>query len=158
MMLNLDLSASYLVAADSKRMVSSLFPPSLSLSLSHSLSLHSRFLLVCFCLHMSVPFLQALYILQLFQDGSLGDASVTSITEYLLTQPIYNLVVSGHTPRLSREKGEEWEGEEKSKTIGEFDSRQDMVLIKLHCIQSRYTYIKILSILNLQKSSQSLLQ
>jgi enhancer of mRNA-decapping protein 4 len=82
-----------------------------------------------------------LYILQLFHDGSLGDASVTSVTEYLLTQPIYSFVVSGHTPLSSREgsvSGEDGEGEdEKTTTAGEFDSRRNIVLIKLHCIQSR---------------------
>ena len=86
--------------------------------------------------------LQALYILQLFHDGSLGDASVTSITEYLLTQPIYSFMVSGHTPLSSREgseSGEEGEGEEEDKSVSvkEFDSRRSVVLIKLHCIQAR---------------------
>ena len=82
-----------------------------------------------------------MYVLQLFHDGSLGDASVTSITEYLLTQPIYSFVVSGHTPLSSREgseSGDEGEGEdEKSPTVKEFDSRRNVVLIKLHCIQAR---------------------
>ena len=132
-LLNLDLSASYLLAADSKRMVSSLSSSLLSLS-------HIRYLF---------PLLQALYVLQLFHDGSLGDASVTSITEYLLTQPIYSFVVSGHTPLSSREgsvSGDEGDDEdEKTSAVGEFDSRRNIVLITLHCIQPRYANLFIKS-------------
>ena len=85
---------------------------------------------------------QVLYILQLFHDSSLGDASFTSVTEYLLTQPIYSFVVSGHTPLSPRdgsESGDEGEGDEEDKKISmkDFDSRRSVVLIKLHCIQAR---------------------
>ena len=94
-----------------------------------------------------------LYILQLFHDGSLGDASVTSITEYLLTQPIYSFVVSGHTPISPREgsdsadEGEEEEEEEEKAAVKEFDSRRSVVLIQVHCIQSRYKYMSCVHVI-----------
>lgn len=100
MTMSLDLSSSYLLAADSRRM--------------------------------------ALYILQFYQDGFLGDASVTSVTEYLLTQPILSMVVSGHTPLPppDGDSGDEVSDELPMMTKA-FDSRRNVVLIKVHCIQTR---------------------
>ena len=40
--------------------------------------------------------------------------------------------------------GDEGDGEdEKTTAVGEFDSRRNIVLIKLHCIQSRYANLPI---------------
>lgn len=80
---------------------------------------------------------------QLAMDGLMGQASLTSITEYLLTQPILSFVISGHTPfptpngdGESGESGEEGEGG-RGLLPGELDSRRTIVLIKLHCVHTR---------------------
>ena len=79
-------------------------------------------------------------------DGLMGQASLTSVTEYLLTQPILSFVVSGYTPfpttngdGESGESGEEGEGGrgERGLSPKELDSRRTTVLIKLHCIHTR---------------------
>lgn len=69
------------------------------------------------------------------QEAGIGDASISSITEYLLTQHILSFVLSGHTalPEEGGDStGEEEGGEE------EFNPRRNVVLLKLHCIQSKY--------------------
>ena len=83
--------------------------------------------------------LQALYVFQLAMDSVMGQASLTSITEYLLTQPILSFVVSGHTPfSLTEESGEEGgESEEEEQTEKEFDNHRTAVVISLHCIHTR---------------------
>ena len=92
---------------------------------------------------------QAVLVLQLFTSSSLGDASVTSVTEYLLTQPILSFTVSGCAPlpANSDQEGfsEEEDSEEESATLektgkgnGKFDSRRNVVLLKLHCVHTRY--------------------
>ena len=76
----------------------------------------------------------------------MGQASLTSVTEYLLTQPILSFVVSGHTPfpttngdGESGESGEEGEGGRGEGRLSpkELDSRRTTMLIKLHCIHTR---------------------
>ena len=64
---------------------------------------------------------------------------MTSITEYILTQPILSFVVSGHTPLSQSDVDSGDEGEEVASPSGvkDFDSRRNVALIKLHCIQSR---------------------
>ena len=80
-------------------------------------------------------------------NGLLGEASLTSITEYLLTQPILSFTVSGHTPFQSPngegESGEEEEEEEEERNrergllTKDFDSRRTAVLVKLYCIHTK---------------------
>ena len=81
-------------------------------------------------------------------DGLAGQASLTSVTEYLLTQPILSFVISERTPfpaangdRESGESGEEGERGgargERGSLPGELDSRRTIVLIKLHCVHTR---------------------
>ena len=84
-------------------------------------------------------------------DGLAGQASLTSVTEYLLTQPILSFIISGHTPcpaanggGESEEEGEEEEEAELQRVVGgspmlprRTDSRLTTVLIKLHCIHTR---------------------
>ena len=110
---------------------SSFFPalPSLPSPLPFSSFVHSLF----------PHHTQVIYILQLFQEGSLGDSSVISVTEYLLTQPILSLVFSGHTPfpLPNGESGDDGEVGEEVAVQRDFDGRRNIVLIKLHCIQSR---------------------
>ena len=133
LLMTLDHSAQYLIAADARRMVSRQDP------FNNILTCISSFLL----LSSPPPSSQVLYILQFYQEGSLGDASVTSITEYLLTQPILSFVFSGHTPFLppGGESGDDGEGEDEAGVQREFDSRRNIVLIKLHCIQSRFVFL-----------------
>lgn len=90
-------------------------------------------------------YVQVIYLLQLYQEGSLGDASVTSLTEYLLTQPILSLVFSGHTPfpPPNGESGDDGEVGEEVMVQRDFDGRRKSVLIKLHCIQSRSVCLSV---------------
>ena len=92
---------------------------------------------------------QTLYVFQLVMDGLGGQASFTSITEYLLTQPVLSFVIAGHAPCPSTnevtgggESGEEGEGEraELSERANR-DSRLVAVHIKLFCIHTRYIYL-----------------
>ena len=90
-------------------------------------------------------YVQVIYLLQLYQEGSLGDASVTSVTEYLLTQPILSMVFSGHTPfpPPNGESGDDGEVGEEVTVQRDFDGRRKSVLIKLHCIQSRSVCLSV---------------
>ncbi len=63
-----------------------------------------------------------------------------------LHQPVLSFVVSGHTPLSSlegdgeRDSGEEEEEEDDDDAwiAKHFDSRRNAVLIKIHCVQTRY--------------------
>ena len=92
-----------------------------------------------------------IYILQLYQEGSLGDSSVISVTECLLTQPILSLVFSGHTPfpLPNGESGDDGEVGEEVAVQRDFDGRRNIVLIKLHCIQSRSVSLSVCSSVDL---------
>ncbi len=81
-------------------------------------------------------------------DLALGDASVTSVTEYLLTQPILSFVVCGCAAvpeRMDRDEYsdgdsmDEDEGGESAVTMREglFDTRRNVAMIKLHCVHTR---------------------
>ena len=73
------------------------------------------------------------------QEAGIGDASISSITEYLLTQHILSFVLSGHTA-LPEEGGDSTGEEEEEGEVGgdKFNPRRNVVLLKLHCIQSKY--------------------
>ena len=82
-------------------------------------------------------------MLQLTISPALGDASVTSITEYLLTQPILSFTMVGVTRApVSPEQGDSSEGESEEEeeeggggsVAAGFDSRRNAVLLKLHCV------------------------
>lgn len=101
-------------------------------------------------------------VLQLFSSSALGDASVTSVTEYLLTQPILSFTVSGCAalPANGDQEGsseEEDSGEEgvtlwnTGKSNTDFDSRRNVVLIKLHCVHTRYVQLYVRVHCNLYK-------
>ena len=75
-----------------------------------------------------------------------GEASFTSVTEYLLTQPIMSFVVCscGSLPVGTDSEGdsgeeEEEEGVEESRATKQivFDSRRNVALIELHCVHTR---------------------
>ena len=76
---------------------------------------------------------------------ALGDASVTSVTEYLLTQPMLSFVVCGCAPLTERmdvlsegdSADEEEEESANTKTTGLFDTRRNVAMIKLHCVHTR---------------------
>ena len=76
-------------------------------------------------------------------DGLHGQASFTSITEYLLTQPILSFVIAGHTPCPTTNEvggaGGESEEEGEGGRMGreKLDSRLVTVLINLFCIHTR---------------------
>ena len=78
---------------------------------------------------------------QLAMDGLMGQASLTSLTEYLLTQPILSFDISGHTPcpasNEGGESGEEGEGREGLLEGLGLDYRLRTVVIKLHCVHNR---------------------
>ena len=85
-------------------------------------------------------------MLQLTISPALGDASVTSITEYLLTQPILSFTMVGVTRApVSPEQGDSSEGESEEEeeeggggsVAAGFDSRRNAVLLKLHCVHTR---------------------
>lgn len=71
------------------------------------------------------------------QEAGIGDASISSITEYLLTQRILSFVLSGHTA-LPEEGGDSTGEEEEEEGGDKFNPRRNVVLLKLHCIQSKY--------------------
>ena len=90
-------------------------------------------------------------VLQLCTSPTKGDASVTSVTEYLLTQPVLSFTVSKSAPLspasdqegFSEDDSEEAEEEEEEggngkKNRADFDSRRNIVMLKLHCVQTRY--------------------
>lgn len=66
-----------------------------------------------------------------YQAGHIGDASFTSINEYLLTQNILSFNISGHTP--IDEDSDESDGEEDKP----FNSRRTPVWLEVHCIQKK---------------------
>lgn len=84
---------------------------------------------------------------------ALGDASITSVTEYLLTQPILSFVVCGCAAvpiRVDRDEYSEGESGEEEEDEAEmrgmlkrsiFDSRRNVAMIKLHCVHTRYIHI-----------------
>lgn len=85
-------------------------------------------------------------VLQLFHSSGLGDASVTSVTEYLLTQPILSFIISGCVALSSQFGQDENSGDDSAEddTVGElkkdvslFDSRRNIVMIKLHCVHTK---------------------
>ena len=88
--------------------------------------------------------MQAVLVLQLSTSPALSDASVTSVTEYLLAQPILSFTVSAPLPadRDNDEFSGEDSGEEDLRNTvmdkKEFDSRRNVVLLKLHCVHTRY--------------------
>ena len=76
----------------------------------------------------------------------MGDASVTSITEYLLTQPILSFNVADYAALQVYSDQEGCSGEESGEDDdvhrglekdSVFDSRRNVVLIKLHCVHTR---------------------
>jgi enhancer of mRNA-decapping protein 4 len=87
-------------------------------------------------------------ILHLFTSPAEGDASVTSVIEYLLTQPILSFNVSSSTPlpvdgdqeRFSEGESDadDNEGGNIMKSAIDFDSRRNVVMLKLHCVHTRY--------------------
>lgn len=86
-------------------------------------------------------------MLQLFSSLALGDATITSVTEYLLTQPILSFTVLGYSPvravaDLDGSSGEDSDEESyrdpTTNTVPGFDSRRNAVLLKLHCVHTRY--------------------
>lgn len=75
----------------------------------------------------------------MFSSPKLGDASVTSVTEYLLTQPVLSFtVLSVSGVRTDTDNGDSSEGEsEEEEAVAAFDSRRNAVLLKLHCVHTR---------------------
>lgn len=75
-------------------------------------------------------------MLQLCADGDSGSASLTSITEYQLKQPIYSFIVPGNHTRLSPNKMGGASSDSDDET-GPHDQRLRTVGIKLHTIHSK---------------------
>lgn len=75
-------------------------------------------------------------MLPIRQDPSIGEASFSSITEYILTQPILSFVLSGHTPLSNISDSSEEEEEEEA-----FNPKRNSVVLQLHCIQTRYRVV-----------------
>jgi len=80
-------------------------------------------------------------VLQLYQDPELGQASFTSITDHLLTQSILSFVVTGavqpqfdDVPSNSDLSDED---EDDMNALTKFDSRKNIAIIRLHCIETK---------------------
>ena len=84
-----------------------------------------------------------LYVLQLHQDPINGVASFSSITEYLLTQPILSFVLSGHTPSTGVDDALSTSDTDESDDDEHFNPKMNSVTLKLHCIQTRYMYMHL---------------
>ena len=79
-------------------------------------------------------------MLQLHQDALNGVASFSSITEYLLTQPILSFVLSGQTPSNSIDDALSTSDTDDSDDDEQFNPKRNSVTLKLHCIQTRYMH------------------
>ena len=83
------------------------------------------------------------YIIPINQEAAIGDASFSSVTEYLLTQPILKFVISGRPlPSRPQDESEDDDDEDDRKEIKgaeekELNPRRDVALIKLHCMQTK---------------------
>ena len=80
-----------------------------------------------------------LYVLPLYQEPKIGDASFSSITEYLLNQQILSFVISGLTP-VALESSDDEDDEQDAKAgarLEGFNPLRNPVLIKVHCIQTK---------------------
>ena len=75
-------------------------------------------------------------MLQLVTDGESGTASLTSLTEYLLKQPIFSFIVSGRAPSSGQEVGVVSSDSEDEEDVPN-DPRLKTVGIKLHTISSK---------------------
>ena len=81
-------------------------------------------------------------MLQLYQDAELGQASFTSITDHLLTQSILSFVITGAVQPQpdddpSNSDLSDDEDEDDMNTLAKFDSRKNIAIIRLHCIQTK---------------------
>lgn len=80
-------------------------------------------------------------MLPLQQEPSIGDASFTSITEYVLTQSILSFVISGCNPvRFTPiDSSDDEEDEDEGAGLGQiaFNPKRSAVMIHLHCIQTK---------------------
>ena len=88
--------------------------------------------------------LKVFYIIPVNQKAAIGDASFSSVTEYLLTQPIFKFVISGcPRPYRPQEENEEDDDEEddrkeiKPADEKEMDPRRVTAMIKLHCMHAK---------------------
>ena len=79
-------------------------------------------------------------MLQLYQDPELGQASFTSITDHLLTQSILSFVITGAVqPQLDDDpSNSDLSDEDDISALAKFDSRKNIAIIRLHCIQTKY--------------------
>ena len=133
MLLGLDLSASYLFVADTSRAVC-------------VGGFVVAFLFYMYCISSLVLhlLLKVFYIIPVNQEAAIGDASFSSVTEYLLTQPIFKFVISGRPrPYRPQEENEEDDDEEddrkeiKPADEKEMDARKVIAMIKLHCMHPK---------------------
>ena len=99
----------------------------------------------------------------------MGDASLTSVTEYLLTQPILSFVVSGCVAlplRVVREDSEGESGEEEEEEEEEemreafvesssFDSSTTVAMLKLHCIHTRFVMSAYITYMHAHKHTHT---
>ena len=88
--------------------------------------------------------LKVFYIIPVNQETAIGDASFSSVTEYLLTHPILKFVISGRPlPLRSQDESEEEDDEDddrkeiKAAEEKEVNPHRDVAVIKLHCMQTR---------------------
>ena len=70
------------------------------------------------------------------QDSTSGSASFSSITEYILTQPVLSFVISGHTS-ITLSEDESSSSDEQDNDITKFNPHHNIVQLKIHCIQTR---------------------
>ena len=85
-------------------------------------------------------------MLQLYQDPELGQASFTSITDHLLTQSILSFVITGAVqPQLDDDPSNSDLSDEDDdiSALAKFDSRKNIAIIRLHCIQTKCVCVRV---------------
>ena len=100
---------------------------------------YSTFIIRNYAMFVSFINFQVLYVLQLYQDSELGQASFTSITDHLLTQSILSFVITGSVqPQLDDDpSNSDLSDEDDISALAKFDSRKNIAIIRLHCIQTK---------------------
>ena len=83
--------------------------------------------------------------MQLVADDATGTASLTSITEYLLKQPIFSFIVPGHASLLGVDVSMgSSDSEDEDNESPQRDARLNTVGIKLHTVHSKSVYTVLL--------------
>ena len=82
-----------------------------------------------------------MYVLQLQRDVLLGQASFTSVCEYVLARPVLSFVISGPVKPVVDDSFEMDDPQDQvllhTDKVDDFDSRRQVVKIKLYAVQPK---------------------